>query len=652
MIRSKKILAVVLALALPLSILSARPAQAYIDLAPTLSKVISEAPRIVVVEVVSFDRQQHTVVLKEVTALKGAPSSAPITHDVAKLGVIPRQISQWATPGARGVMFATDSSALVCVGEGWYPMRSLNGVWKLAPERPDLPLAYYGSVSGLTTAVKNLVSNHAALITVVAFGADNTGASFDLALNRPNLPGLARVQRMRIDLSTSGSVAGASANPANFIGLGAVDVDDLPALLEKLKSPDAMVRAEAVEDIRSLGKKAKSALPDLVALLGDKDAQVRVAAASAVLKLTPENVAALDVLAKALAAQDLATRKEAARATGYAGAAARPLVDRLAAMVSDTDEGLRVTAIQAITLLGPVADKAVPALLPLLDTKEWQIDSADALGRIGVAARPALPQLTKMLSSDSKDIQWAAVRAMSQIGGPDAHPAVEYMIKAFPTATEVEGYNMMIYLALLGHVAADAVPTIQTTQIKNPVLPSATQWAIAPESGFPWQIGMGGFGGRGRGGPGGGGPGGGGPGGGPGRGFGGPGGPGGGGGGGGGFADLNTLMYSAYVKELGPRLAPLSKILASKIMDNTAGDIPEWGYDILNASPEDSLAILVPKLADAALANRERAAVALGYMGSAAAPARDALTRAMAKAEIEKEKRLIAWTLRRIEMDE
>ena len=42
----------------------------------------------------------------------------------------------------------------------------------------------------------------------------------------------------------------------------------------------------------------------------------------------------------------------------------------------------------------------------------------------------------------------------------DAHPAVDFMVKELPRASEYDGYNMMIYLALLGPVAKDALPAI------------------------------------------------------------------------------------------------------------------------------------------------------------------------------------------------
>ena len=54
-------------------------------------------------------------------------------------------------------------------------------------------------------------------------------------------------------------VMAASSNPAYYLGIGAVDEAELPALIEKLKSSDPMVRADAADDLRRLGPKAKTA---------------------------------------------------------------------------------------------------------------------------------------------------------------------------------------------------------------------------------------------------------------------------------------------------------------------------------------------------------------------------------------------------------
>ena len=612
-----------LMLAAPLLLLP-RAAHAYIDLAPTLPKIISDAPTIALVEVTAFDRDTHIVTLKAVRTLKGTEPPAAIQHEVApKGGAVPRQVLQWATPGSRAVIFASRTTTLVCLGTTWYQVRSPGtGVWKLDKERPDLPLAYYGSVGRLAEGVIALLQNKGAVITVVAYGVDSEGAMFDLALNRQSLPGVVRVARIRATASMPGSVASASSNPAYFIGPGAVDENDLPALLKQIKSGEAVDRAEAADDLRALGRKVREATPDLLALLKDISPRVRLAAAAALCRVAPKETASITILLDGLKSTDAAVRRLAASYAAFAGEKGEPLVEPLAAMLSDTDETLRANALESISVLGPVAAKAVPKLIPMLDRPENVIDVADALGRIGSAASPALKRLTPLLTSDQPLVRWATVRAMSQIGGPDAHPVVAFMVKYMGSgsANEVEGYNMMIYLALLGHVAQDAVQPIQNFRLKNPGLPVATLWAISPETNFPWNAGSG-FArfGMGRGGA---------------------------------FGNLQELIYVAYVNGLGTRLAPNAPKLAKAVMDNTAGDVPTWGYRILAADPAKSIEILAPYLKNTDLIIRERAVVALGYMGEDAEPARDALAAALKKAANEREQRLIEWAIRQIDGEE
>jgi len=135
---------------------------------------------------------------------------------------------------------------------------------------------------------------------------------------------------------------------------------------------------------------------------------------------------------------------------------------------------MRRTALQAIATLGPAAASALAPVTALLDQRETAIDAADALGRMGPAARPSLKALARMLSADAAAERWAAVRAMAQIGGIKAAPAVKFMIRELPQASEVDGYNMLIYLVLLGPVAKDALPAVRTSRVRNPVLRQAT----------------------------------------------------------------------------------------------------------------------------------------------------------------------------------
>lgn len=605
------------------------PVQAYIDLAPTLSKIVQDSQRISVVEVVSFDQAGHVLTLKETKALKGALGTAVIRQDLAEANssVVPPEIVQWAEAGARGVLFSSRTTSLVCFGQGWYQAKSSGGQWKLGVDRADLPLAYYGTVSRLADGIATMLAGGTAIVTTVQHGADDA-ASFDLALNRVRLPGVIRVQRIRANMSMPGTVAAVSANPAYLVGAGLVGEEEIPGLLKRLSSPTATVRAEAAEDLQQLGRKAAPAEAALLKLLADPVVRVRLSAASAALSIAGKRDAAIDVLAKGLSSTDAATQRAAVDAVSRAGQAAGPLVSGLVTLLNGTTAALvRHAAVRAVGALGPAGADAASALVPLLDDSTLMIEVADALGRIGPAARPVPKRLVSMLADDQPPtVQTAALRAMAQIGGPEAHPAVDYMIKALPSADEIGLYNMHIYLSLLGPVATDAIPALQSARLMNPVLPTATIWAIRSNS-LPWQSMAAGRNGFPLGGP--------------------PGGAGFGGGPGGGFGfDLFSTMYLAYFRELGERLRPVALMLLKQMQDGTANETPVWGYKLLTCAPTESVAQLTAALESGDLGTRERATVALGYMGAASFPAQAKLETALSKASTDGEKKLIAWALR------
>jgi HEAT repeat protein len=275
-------------------------------------------------------------------------------------------------------------------------------------------------------------------------------------------------------------------------------------------------------------------------------------------------------------------------------------------LLTDSNMLNRRTALQAIATLGPAAAGTVERVIPLLEQPETALDAADALGRLGPAARPALKPLARLLASDLSAQRWAAVRAMAQIGGEDAGPAVQFMIRTLPGASQVDCYNMLIYLALLGPVARDAIPAVQTARIGNPVLRQTTIWAIEPGTELPWLGPLG-------------------------------------------NAEFVQWILESYVHELGDHLKPVAQVLARKIMDGKAGTVPAWGYKLLARFADESLAILSPGLDDQDLGQRERAAVALGYMGPAAAASKPRVAQALSRAQEEREQRLLQWCLRAID---
>jgi HEAT repeat protein len=588
--------------------LSAAPAAAYVDLAPTLGRIVRESQTITLAEVERFNPEKGAVLLKKVRDLKGESDAAAIKHKLLREGEasIDRPLREWAEPGGRCVIFVSGKAAVVCVGEAWYQITAADGGWwTIGPRRPDLPLAYYGMLSRLTDAVSVIAEGKTAVITALPHGSEKEGASFDLALNRANLPGLVKVQRLRASLRMPDVAFAVGSNPALVVGLGRAGVEDLAALRANLRSEDAGVRAESAADLGSLGSSAAAAADDLARLLDDPAPRVRLAAASALLRVK-KSPKALEVLAKGLTGDDAAARRYAARAAGLAGAEAAPLAGDLGALLKDADPLVRRTALQALATLGPPAAKALDAVTPLLADTETAADAAEALGRMGPAARPAMPELAKLLESKESGERWAAVRAMAQIGGEGAAPAVKYIVKELPGASEIDGYNMLVCLSLLGPVAKDAIPAVMRSRVRNPILKQTTAWAINPAGELPWNNPFGG-------------------------------------------ADFSSLIIEAYVQEVGDNLRPAAVALAKKIMDGKAGDVPPWGYRLLGRHAEAALAVLTPALGEKELARRERAAVALGYMGRAAAEAKPQVAKALAAAENEKEQRLLKWCLRELE---
>jgi hypothetical protein len=259
-------------------------ARAYVDLAPTLARIVRESESITVAEVERFRPDKGVVVLKRVRDLKRETGAALVKHLVVRAGEpgVDRPILEWAEPGRRCVLFVRGQTAVVCLGEAWYQAtQAEDGWWRIGPPRPDLPLAYYGTISRLAEAIPLMLAGKSAVITTLPHGAGQVGASFDLALNRASLPGLVKVQRLRASQRMPDIAMGVGSNPAFVLGLGRVGPEDIPALREKLRAADATVRAESATEFGFLGAGAGDAADDLSKLLDDATPAVRLAAASA-----------------------------------------------------------------------------------------------------------------------------------------------------------------------------------------------------------------------------------------------------------------------------------------------------------------------------------------------------------------------------------
>jgi HEAT repeat protein len=593
-----------------------RPVRGYVDLSPTIAKVISDARTIAVVEVGDFDRESRVVTVKERIVLKGQAAEVPLVQQVAEseTAIVPRAIVQWAAPGSRAVVFASARTAVVCMGPAWYQLKQIGGKWKLGADRPELVMTYYGSVSRLAVGLQKILAGGEAVLTMVPHG-DEENVGFELALNRMAYPGLVTVQRVRANMKMPNTVWTVSSNPLYMVGLGPVDEADLPEVVKQLAAGDAEARAGAAEDIRQLTEivgaaRTRSTVGLLETCLGDREPRGRCAAAGTILRITHGHEKALKVLADGLAGSDKATQREAAEAAAVTGKAGGLLVPALAGLLKDKDERVRFAALQAIGTLGPVAVGARAAVVPLLDEPEEMIDAADALGRMGPWAQPVPEAMVKMLSSEQAQVRLAALRGMAQIGGQEALPAAEYIAREIGTMNEIDAYNMVELLALLGPIASGPASRIRTVPMPNPVVMQAANWAINAPAGLPWVGGATET-----------------------------------------FGPFGYPVYAGFVEALGERLRPCALALAPRLMAGTAGDVPEWGYKILNAAPEESVATIAPHLRDPSKMIRERAAVILGRMGPPAAGAREQVEAALAAAGDERERNLMGWCLGELTKD-
>jgi HEAT repeat protein len=104
-------------------------------------------------------------------------------------------------------------------------------------------------------------------------------------------------------------------------------------------------------------------------------------------------------------------RVQGAQGLSLHGPEARPAVPALIKTLQSPDALLRTQSALALGAVGPDAREAVPALTAALDDPEWSVrrQAALALGQIGPGARPAAPTLHRLQQSDPNGLVRKAV---------------------------------------------------------------------------------------------------------------------------------------------------------------------------------------------------------------------------------------------------
>ena len=560
------------------------PARAYIDITPSLGRVIGECQWIAVVEVEKVNPERRAIIYSKITDLKGKLPLSTIRHQLTDGHPPrpPRELLDWARPGERAVLFVTPRVALLCTGQTWYqtdvpPTDQPEQWWRMSLDRPELALAYRGSVRRLAHAVAEIVAGNAVVITTVAHGAQGRGTFSDVVFNTLQSAVAVPMQRVRASLYMPGYLISIGDNPQWFVGLGAVTREDLARLIQELSSIERLQRLDAADDLLLLGKDAGDAIEALRQRLDDEDVRVRLHAATALLAIEPRSQPALKTLTAALVDPATGTRRDAANCFGRLGGAIEGALSLLiAALERESDPDLRCALVQTIGASGSRAGACVKTLVKLLDDPATRLCAAEALGRIGApAAVGALPALARMLDAGDQEQQWAAARAMVLIGTPGAKPVVPFLVERLKRAPRGrELYQLTWLLGLLGPVAADALPDLAVARWRDNELASMAMWAIAPCDKFPWQLGY--------------------------------------------TADraCDLWLFADYIERMGPeRTNPAALALVDAMLNDRAWRVPSWGYHLLISRKEVTVPALMDVMKNGPLAKRQIAGRTLTRMG-------------------------------------
>jgi HEAT repeat protein len=445
----------------------APPAQAYIDVSPTLGGLILDSTNIVVLRVEQVLPQKRVIIYRKVADLMRSDPQELVRHQLTD-GYHPREpatILEWAEPGRLAVAFHNGKVVQTCIGRYWYEASARTSAWwVMTCGQSQLCFAYSGSVARLREHVRAILDGREVTITAVRYGAndDYRNACRRLVASRGLPRGSAfPVCRLKASLCMPASLYHLAQNSRFVPQPGAGGREDVPALLAALKAPDWSSRSEALEDLGLIGTEAKAAAPTVRAALRDPDARVRVRAAAALVRIVPDEAEARAVLARLLKDKDGRTRRAAAEALrDIGGAAVRDAIPALAKALADTDLKVRWAAAEALEQGGPEAATAVPALTRAVQDADALTRAAavGALGAVGPRARAATAALVRALDDKDETLRWAAADALVRIDRQQARAAVPLLVEGLRGSDSRLRWHALAHLGKLDAAAQRAVP--------------------------------------------------------------------------------------------------------------------------------------------------------------------------------------------------
>lgn len=244
----------------------------------------------------------------------------------------------------------------------------------------------------------------------------------------------------------------------------------------------------SIETLGSIGHESKIATSLLVKIVSNKnfDSSVRRAAEKSLAQIDADPEEAIPVLLAALSKneEDIDVRGDAAEALAKFAAARENVLLALMDSASDMEVVVRYSSVSALGRIGVAAKTALPLLLKILTSDSSPAirgQAVLAVSRVGFGDQETvLPALMTALETDNEVAATAA--SVFASWGEQGTPAVPSLVKALRAGDSRVHQSAAISLGKIGPKAKDAVPELMKQFTSRRV-------SIRPEAAYAlWQI--------------------------------------------------------------------------------------------------------------------------------------------------------------------
>jgi len=220
--------------------------------------------------------------------------------------------------------------------------------------------------------------------------------------------------------------------------LHAIGPPAVPALIEGLKDPGAMMRERCAFTLAEMEPVPISAIPALLRTAADEVTNVRMRAIFALGRFGPVAGIAMPALIKAVKDKERSVRTEAIRALGNMGPAGESAVSMLLRIAKGEDGLMSGEACKALARLGRDRPDLIRFLRAACKGKDrfMRGRAAAALGEAGPAGKAAVPDLARLLTDKNMDLRVTVARSLGKLGAvaKAALPALRKAVGEAPFA--------------------------------------------------------------------------------------------------------------------------------------------------------------------------------------------------------------------------